>query len=232
MDQEKIGKFIKKIRLDHNLSQQEFADMFNVTFQAVSKWERGKNLPDMTILNEISKKFNVDIDEIINGEKKNRKKSSNKKYIYIIIFLAFLVILLLFIHFRKSNNSYEVNDIKSTNSLFSVTGTVIKTDDRTTLIINNVNYKGNDEETIYKEINCTLYEVDDDTKTKVNTCDSLSNLTLSDYLEDIKIKVDHHSKSCSMFVKSNLVIEILATDKDNKNITYNIPIIINNEDCD
>lgn len=41
MDQEKIGKFIKDIRLKENLSQQKFAQKYNVTYQAVSKWENG-----------------------------------------------------------------------------------------------------------------------------------------------------------------------------------------------
>ena len=53
MNQEKISKFIKDIRIKNNLTQKDFADKFGVTYQAVSKWENGKNLPDINILKEI-----------------------------------------------------------------------------------------------------------------------------------------------------------------------------------
>ena len=86
MNQEKIGQFIKKIRQDNKLTQKELADKLGVTYQAVSKWENGKNVPDISIIKEMSKMFNVDIDEILDGEKKDKKKS---------IYPLFLVILLI-----------------------------------------------------------------------------------------------------------------------------------------
>lgn len=44
MNQEKLGKFIKDIRKKHNLTQKQLADKYNVTYQAVSKWENGISL--------------------------------------------------------------------------------------------------------------------------------------------------------------------------------------------
>ncbi len=79
MNQDKIGNFIKSIRLDNNLTQKEFADKFGVTYQAVSKWENGKNIPDISILKQICDEYNIDINEILNGE-----KSKKRKKIYII----------------------------------------------------------------------------------------------------------------------------------------------------
>ena len=73
MNQDKIGNFIKSIRLENNLTQKEFADILGVTYQAVSKWENGKNIPDIGILKEISERFNINIDEILSGEKKHNK---------------------------------------------------------------------------------------------------------------------------------------------------------------
>ena len=87
MDQERIGQFIKKIRQDNNLTQKEFADKLGVTFQAVSKWENGKNVPDIAILKQISDDFNVDISEILDGEKKTNKKT-NYLYPLILVFLS------------------------------------------------------------------------------------------------------------------------------------------------
>lgn len=89
MNQENIGKYIKKLRKENNLSQEKLADKLGVTYQAVSKWERGLNLPDMTTLKEMSNLFNVNIDDIINGESSKKTKSNNKIYIIVIIILIF-----------------------------------------------------------------------------------------------------------------------------------------------
>ena len=62
MDSEKIGKLIKDIRNKNNLTQKEFADKYSVTYQAVSKWENGKNLPDISLLHQICHDFNINLD--------------------------------------------------------------------------------------------------------------------------------------------------------------------------
>ena len=74
MDQEKIAKLIKKIRKDNNLTQKDLAQKYNVTYQAVSKWENGINLPDTSLLRQISKDFNISIDDILEGEYSQKKK--------------------------------------------------------------------------------------------------------------------------------------------------------------
>lgn len=82
MNQEKIGNFIKKIRIENKLTQKELAEKLGVTFQAVSKWENGKNIPDILILQEFSRLFNVDINEILSGEAnktQNNKEINNKQ---------------------------------------------------------------------------------------------------------------------------------------------------------
>ncbi len=60
-----FGEKIKKIRIDNNLTQQEFADKFFVTRQAVSRWEQDKSIPNIDVLDLIAKKFNVSIDYLI-----------------------------------------------------------------------------------------------------------------------------------------------------------------------
>ena len=64
----KIGKYIKKLRIDNHFTQKDLADKLGVTYQAVSKWENGKNIPDISVLKEMSNLFNVEISEILNGE--------------------------------------------------------------------------------------------------------------------------------------------------------------------
>ena len=61
MNQEKIGNLIKEIRKKNNLTQAEFAERYGVTYQAVSKWENGKNIPDIMLLKQISEDFDTPI---------------------------------------------------------------------------------------------------------------------------------------------------------------------------
>ena len=67
LNPEKVGKFIKKLRKDNNLTQQKLADKYGVTYQAVSKWENGINLPDVTLIRQMSKDFNISIEDILDG---------------------------------------------------------------------------------------------------------------------------------------------------------------------
>ncbi len=69
MDQERIGRFIAELRKENNMTQQELADKLNVTDRAVSHWENGRRLPDISLLKELGEVFNVTIDEIISGKR-------------------------------------------------------------------------------------------------------------------------------------------------------------------
>ena len=77
MDQEKIGKFIKEIRTKEKLSQQKFALKYGVTYQAVSKWENGKNIPDISILKEMCREYEMNLDDFL--ETKISPKKAYKK---------------------------------------------------------------------------------------------------------------------------------------------------------
>lgn len=68
MDVEKIGAFICQRRQESNLSQQELADKIGVTNKAISKWERGKGLPDISLLEPLAKALNISVTELLNGE--------------------------------------------------------------------------------------------------------------------------------------------------------------------
>lgn len=77
MDIEKIGKFIKELRIENNLTQKELASKLNITDRAVSKWERGKGCPDISYLEDLSNLFNISILELLKGER-SEKVTSNK----------------------------------------------------------------------------------------------------------------------------------------------------------
>ena len=92
MNPEKISKIIKEIRLKSGMTQKEFADKYNVTYQAVSKWENAKNLPDVSILKEICQDFNLDINELL-GNEINKKKSKGR-YLAVIGFAIVIILLI------------------------------------------------------------------------------------------------------------------------------------------
>ena len=64
-----IGNKIKELRRSKGMSQKDIADKLGVTSQAVSKWENGKNLPDMMMLSSIADILQVSCDELHNPEK-------------------------------------------------------------------------------------------------------------------------------------------------------------------
>ena len=74
MDNNKIGNFIATLRKEKGLTQQELGNRLFVTDKAVSKWERGLSLPDITLLQELASILDVDVSEIICGERGKKEK--------------------------------------------------------------------------------------------------------------------------------------------------------------
>ena len=71
MDQKKTGQFLKTLRNEKGLTQEQLAAKFNVSNRTVSRWETGSNLPDISLLVEIADFYDVDVREIIDGERKS-----------------------------------------------------------------------------------------------------------------------------------------------------------------
>ncbi len=69
MDQVKIGTFLKQLRKEKNMTQEQIAEIFGVAGRTVSRWETGNNMPDLSILIELADFYDVDIREIIDGER-------------------------------------------------------------------------------------------------------------------------------------------------------------------
>jgi transcriptional regulator with XRE-family HTH domain/DNA-directed RNA polymerase subunit RPC12/RpoP len=74
MDQEKIGKFIAICRKKQNLTQMQLAERMNVTDRAVSKWERGKAMPDSSIMLELCAVLKITVNELLSGEEIEMEK--------------------------------------------------------------------------------------------------------------------------------------------------------------
>ena len=79
MDQKKIGLLLKELRKEKNLTQEQLAEKFNISSRSVSRWETGTNLPDLSILVELADFYDIDIREIIDGERKNDMNKETKE---------------------------------------------------------------------------------------------------------------------------------------------------------
>ena len=219
MDQEKVGKIIKNIRTSNNLTQDEFAKMFGVTYQAVSKWENGRNLPDISIIKDICNKFNYDISDIV-GVKKVKKSRIFLIISLVIFILLFAVSLILF--FKKGDFTFK--QISSTCQNFNVTGSVAYNKDKASIYISNIDYCGKDNTNVYESITCDLYETYDNKSSLISSCDKKDDMSLSDYLNSINISVDNYSSICRKIDKADLYLEIKAINKNGEVDTYNVPI--------
>ena len=79
MNQVKIGGFLRELRKGKGLTQEQLAEQFSISRRSVSRWETGSNMPDVGLLIEIADFFDVDIREIIDGERKSENMEKEKE---------------------------------------------------------------------------------------------------------------------------------------------------------
>lgn len=79
MNQKKVGLFLKTLRKEKNITQEVLAEVLNVSSRTVSRWETGSNMPDITLLVELSEFYQVSIPELIDGERKSEKMVEETK---------------------------------------------------------------------------------------------------------------------------------------------------------
>ncbi|NLK65703.1 MAG: helix-turn-helix transcriptional regulator [Tissierellia bacterium] len=79
MDPVKIGKFLQQLRKEKGLTQEQLSEQLSVTRRTVSRWETGSNMPDLDILIELSDFYEVDLREILSGERKSERMNEELK---------------------------------------------------------------------------------------------------------------------------------------------------------
>lgn len=226
MNQQKVGEFIKKLRKENHLTQAEFAEKYGITYQAVSNWEHGKNLPDIALLKQIADDFNVSIDELLGSEKKNLKKDN--KYLIIGVIIAVALIILFIIYLNK-HNDFEFKTLSANCSNFKISGSISYNKDKTSIYINNINYCDTSNEKEYVKIECILYEKYNNIEKQISTSNYQSDTTikLEEYLKNVEFTIDNYDRICKMYTSDNLYLRINATDINNKTQTYQIPLLLN-----
>ncbi|MED9968974.1 MAG: helix-turn-helix domain-containing protein [Ruminococcus sp.] len=79
MDQKRIGSFLRELRTEKGLTQEQLAEKLNVSSRTVSRWENGNNMPDLSIVVELADFYDIDIRELFNGERKSEKMNEDLK---------------------------------------------------------------------------------------------------------------------------------------------------------
>ncbi len=133
MDQNKSGKFIAKLRKEKNMTQEQLAEKMGVSINAVSKWERGLSFPDVSLYKKICKELDINIEELINGEKDNSEEAKEKAIIStinetnkikkrtknkIIVLLISFVVIIIGIYFY--NNKFKINLVNDSYELYGI----------------------------------------------------------------------------------------------------------------
>ncbi len=227
MNQEKIGNLIKELRKKNNLTQEKFAEKYGVTYQAVSKWENGKNIPDISLLKQICDDYNININDLLNGNNKDKKKD-NKKLLIILLGMLFVVMgVILFIVFH--DDSFTFKTVSSNCSNFEISGSIAYNKNKSYLYISNIDYCGGTDNNLYKSIECILYEEHGNMKEKIGSYnyDKSDSIKLNDFLKDVNFSIDNFAKECKNIENSNITLEISATSEDDKTTIYKVPLSMN-----
>lgn len=79
MDMQKIGRFLKQLRKEKGMSQEQLAERLNVSARTVSRWETAVTMPDLSILMELADFYNIELKEILDGERKGEEMDQEMK---------------------------------------------------------------------------------------------------------------------------------------------------------
>ena len=247
MDTEKIGQLIKQIRKNNHLTQKDLALKYNITYQAVSKWENGKNIPDISLLKQICDDFNIDINSFLNGdyvasnekmvkqdnESKTKILNTKKKRVVLISLVLGIILTTIAVSFgylKNKGKDFEFKTISSDCNNFTITGSVAYNDIKSAIYIANINYCGGVDDALYNSIECVLYEKNGNLENKISqvVIKDEQPKKLEELLKNVSFNIDNYVHKCKEFRNHELHVEIKATRSDNQIKTYSVPLAMNN----
>ena len=205
MDNNKIGKFIATLRKEKNLTQQELGNKLFVTDKAVSKWERGLSLPDISLLNNLAKVLDVEVIDILDGKKGTTrkinveeemkkieakfKKQNQKRIKKIILCITILIFIIICLIFKNTYLGYEIKDVNYSHSDRTINigipkvSFMIKNNDRS-YSFKNLRNSNIVENEVKKYLNTLKYSTCNDTIYYYNENDNFSiiNYTIKNHI--------------------------------------------------
>ncbi|MBQ3308067.1 MAG: helix-turn-helix transcriptional regulator [Bacilli bacterium] len=237
MDLDRIGKFIKELRLKKGLSQNKLSEELHITRQAISNWENGKSLPDSDMLRILSEFFKVSVDDILSGEKikdknhiqetalilvdETNKKSSKIKRIIIsyITTLLFLLVAFLSYYFITNYNSIKVYMITGESEKLTIrNGIAISTKQKGYFHIGNIinNQKEN------QTINSVELYFKNEKKKKISLYKS-KNTT-----ENYTFKYSFKNRKEQKMILKGIYAEIISSDNEKEIVKLELSEDYNN----
>ena len=229
MDNKKIGKLIAELRKQKGLTQQELGDKVGVGFRSVSKWERGITLPDITIINEVSKILGISSDELLSGkvnkEHKENKNKPNSK-ITLSILVTIIISITSLIYYNTQTYTYKIDD---DSYEYYVEGKVVFNKNNIMIIINKLELK-NEELYPIKIINYE-YQIKAANEIIVGFGDSIEyknkegKISIETILNEFRINYNGKINTTRKeFINNEFIIDIEFTTEDNQIINEKIPL--------
>lgn len=233
MNQEKIGKLIAECRKKQHLTQAQLGEKLGVTDKTISKWEKGINAPNISLLNSLSEIFNITTDELLNGEKiKPNKKEKKEKVLDIpnvikyyvdignkksrrkttVITIILTLVFILIISFVVLHNNYSncfVYKIETTDDRLKLNGVLTLTSEEDVLLINSIENIARydlDEEIVYC-YEYTLVSKD----TNIYSYGNISNCNFKE--NDSSILLNTLLKSINIYIAEKNNYDLLLNDE-------------------
>ena len=168
MDLKTVGRYISTKRKDKNYTQEKLGELLGgVSGKTISKWERGINAPDISLLKDLSRELDVSVLEILNGYDdvndgnnddinddnndcvidgiKYYTSTTKKRYIRIIFDLVIIVVLFFSCLFFINNyNRVKIYKINSKNNNYFVQGYIMYNQQKNVFIIKNIDLNCSD----------------------------------------------------------------------------------------
>ena len=221
VDSKEIGKSLKKIRLTHNLSQKEFAEILNVSSLLVSKWENGERTPRIETFKKINKIYGITFEEITTGLFK--PELTNKKALYhflrfniVKISLIIIICMILFLCALLENQIKVYNLAIESKNIIVNKGTLV--------ISNNYTFDFNEIDNKYKtkKVLLTIF-IKEKHDIEVYSC-LLNGNTCKEVYHNDKISTSHLIKKID-----NLYVEI-KSGKQVENNKLQLTMITNTQE--
>ena len=236
MTEYSFGKTLAKLRKERKLTQQELADLLNVTNKTISKWETNTTAPDIDTLKRISQVLKVPVDVLLGNskltitDKSSKYKLTKKK---LILLLALLFASLFFIYYLISNFILNTKSYSliSGDDRFTIEGNITVDNKQyyLSLEVKGINVRDFDA-TI---INNAEYSIIINDKIIYNNGNVVSMTILSEksYLSNYisKISINHKDKelkNLKSILENGLILQIEYIDEYNQKDTINIPVLI------
>ena len=234
MDINKIGKLIKELRIEKNISQNQLSEEIHVTRQAISNWENGKAIPDSDILLTLSSLFKVSINEILSGERnisesnlqditlqlidENNDKRRKIKRILLTSTISIISLFLIFLgfYFINNYNSIKVYSVNGKSTSFKTyNGIFVTTRNKFYLRLGKIRSRG--QNNIDRVNKVKLFYLNKDNRKVVILENDKTDILLD---EDFGYKEYFYSNNLNTIL-NNMYLEITYNEKEKEIIKLN-----------